>query len=180
MSFEKSEEVEKYANAIIKVFFDVFDHLEEGNIAYLFAYDDIKTSGRLAYGYACLLQVQGKQNKIYKWAIELTLGFQPDAMIVIHKESWEELSDESKVALIYHELRHIKHSESKNGSPKFDKDTGLPIYEIHGHDVEEFEDVAEIFGAWDSGLVGLKDALNKKKRDTGKIKEVLKEVKGKK
>ena len=176
MSFEIAKEVESYANAVIKVFRETFEHLEEGNLGYLLTDEELKTAGKYIAGFACIPQVQSKQRNIYTWAVELAFGFMPDALVVIQEDTWKEYPEESKVALIYHELRHVIHEHSQSGKPKYTTD-GQPVYGIVGHDVEEFQDVTEIFGAWDLGLACMKSALNLKKRDEKRIKAVLKEVK---
>jgi hypothetical protein len=179
MSFEQSKELKRYAKAIIVEFSETFEHLEDGNIGYLLTEDELKSAGKYLAGFACIPQVQSKQRNIYTWAVEIALGFMPDALIVIQKYIWEEFSDEAKVALMYHELRHIVHAKSPSMKPKYNTVTGQPIYEIVGHDVEEFLDVTELFGAWESGLVGIKHALNIKNRDDSRIKKILKKVQGK-
>ena len=180
--FEQSKELELYAKTIIQVFPETFEHLEEGLLGFLLTDEELKSAGKFLAGFACIPQVQSKQRNIYTWAVEIAFGFMPDALIVIQKYIWEEFTDEAKIALMYHELRHIVHSKTLAGMPKYSKETSQPIYEIVGHDVEEFLDVTELFGAWEEGLVGMKSALNIKNRDVSKIKEILKKVqkKGKK
>jgi len=175
LKFTKSQEVRKFANALIGIFQEKLGHVGEGNIAYLFTEEQIVEAGKVKAGYACIPQVQNRQRKFYEWAVEKAIGYSPDALIVIDKEIWGMLTDVQKAALVYHELRHLKHSTTGAGKPKYNSETGNPIYQIEGHDVEEFNDVIEHFGAWEGGLVNMKGLLDAEP-DKEKVEAVLKAV----
>lgn len=106
-------------------------------------------------------------------------GFAPDAIIVIDSEIWEDFSNEKKIALVYHEMRHIGHACSKQGEPRYKEEDGLPVLEIVDHDIEEFLDVVGTFGAWHEGLEAFGTLLNGK-ADEKRIREVMKILKWRK
>ncbi len=93
----------------------------------------------------------------------------------MHEASWQAFSTEQRIALVYHELRHLAHKHTARGMPCYDEN-GDPVIEIQGHDVEEFFDVAARFGAWNMNLDALRATLNDKggrddlKQLAGKIK----------
>lgn len=51
------------------------------------------------------------------------------------------------LALVEHELYHCAQQLDMFGSPKFSQSTGLPLWRIRGHDVEEFVGVVRRYGA---------------------------------
>jgi hypothetical protein len=46
-----------------------------------------------------------------------------------------------------HELYHIAQATDDYGAPKFNKETGMPVLKLRGHDVEEFVGVVRRYGA---------------------------------
>ena len=50
-------------------------------------------------------------------------------------------------ALVEHELYHIAQATDEFGAPKFNKETGIPVLKLRGHDVEEFVGVVRRYGA---------------------------------
>lgn len=63
-----------------------------------------------------------------------------DALIGIAEDVWYSLKPESKRALIDHELCHL--SVSPDGS-----------LSIRGHDIEEFNEIIERYGFWNTDLI---------------------------
>lgn len=172
MSFIQSQELESMARAVMSVFTEIFEHLEEASIGYLMGDDEIVIKGSRKAAYAIIPTAMGQNRKIFNWALENVFGTLPDALIVAHADTWEELTSDQKVALVYHELRHICQRHSKEGEPMFSEE-GQPVLEIVDHDVEEFLDVADTFGAWHDGLKAFQGALAGKANQT-KINEVKK------
>lgn len=70
----------------------------------------------------------------------------PFFVVEISFDTWQELSDAQKVALVDHELCHCR--------VEFD-DGGECVLSTVGHDVEEFACVVERHGLWSNGLTGL-------------------------
>jgi hypothetical protein len=55
--------------------------------------------------------------------------------------------DINAVATIDHECYHCCQKTDEFGAPKFHKETGLPLFALQGHDVEEFVGIVERYGA---------------------------------
>jgi predicted metallopeptidase len=170
---KESPELEAMALAIIEAFPETFEHLVEAEIGYLFTEEEIFSKGTRKSAYAIMPTAMGQNRKLYTWALEKAFGFLPDALIVADREIWEDLTVAQKVALVYHELRHVAHAHSKAGEPRYSEEDGRPILEIVDHDISEFLDVADVFGAWHEGLEAFGKALGGK-ADQDKINEVMK------
>lgn len=70
----------------------------------------------------------------------------PDYLITLDASYCAQCSDVDFCALVEHELYHIGHKEDEFNSPKFHKQSGLPVLYIRGHDVEEFVGVVKRYG----------------------------------
>lgn len=78
-------------------------------------------------------------------------------IIEFNKQLWDLMKDEQKEALVYHELIHICKREDKKGNIR---------WRIRKHSVEEFIEVADCYGTWLPELKTLKEALNKKNKES--------------
>jgi Putative phage metallopeptidase len=75
----------------------------------------------------------------------------PDMFVVeIAFDAWEVLTERQRVALVDHELCHLVIEGTE---------TGEIVRRIKGHDVEEFQVVAERHGAWKPDLADFAKAL---------------------
>jgi hypothetical protein len=72
-----------------------------------------------------------------------------DLIVLINKDVWDSLSQNSKEALVFHELYHIQVSDGKVSLKK--------------HDIEEFVKVIERYGPWTDTLKTIEEILKKKK-----------------
>lgn len=79
--------------------------------------------------------------------IEEWFGIVPDFIITVSAPWWQWADDASACALAEHELYHAAQAIDEYGMPKFNRQSGLPVYAIRGHDVEEFVGVVERYGA---------------------------------
>jgi hypothetical protein len=86
-------------------------------------------------------------------------GAEVDFVLTFYAPECEALDDRAFCALVEHELYHCAQAEGPNG-PKFDPQTGQPIYDIRGHDVEEFVGVARRYGITSREVRQLVDAIN--------------------
>ena len=164
MSFSRAPEVEAHARAIAGAFGERFEYLAEASVGYLWAADEIVVQGRLKAGYAMLPTAMGQTRKILDWALAVVFGKRLDALVVVHQETWDGLSPRARVALVYHELCHLKHRHTQSGKPCYAPD-GRPVLEIAGHDLEEFEEVLARFGTWHEGLAALRAILGQPETD---------------
>jgi hypothetical protein len=86
----------------------------------------------------------------------------PDFIMTLDAHYCAQCSDAAFCALAEHELYHMGHERDASGQPKFHKDTGLPVFYLRGHDVEEFVGVVRRYGAEAAGIKALVDAANAK------------------
>jgi hypothetical protein len=96
--------------------------------------------------------------------LSAVFGRIPDFLLTIRADVVRFYTDVQWLALIKHELCHMDQKKDAYGFPLFDKETGQPKFTIVGHDVEEFVDVVELFGAEACGgkVVEMVKAANKK------------------
>lgn len=76
-----------------------------------------------------------------------------DFVMLIHKDSWDAITEHQRKALVYHELLHITHTKKKDGKI---------VLKLRRHDVEDFIEVVKHFGNWSLEL----EALNNVKTET--------------
>lgn len=87
-------------------------------------------------------------------------GTLPDFIITIDALYAMECSDAEFCALIEHELYHAAQERDPFGAPKFSKSTGKPVFNLRGHDIEEFVGVVRRYGAEATHVKALVDAAN--------------------
>lgn len=140
-------------------------HLRDASIGFLWTNVDNTRRGRTVIGQAEPGLPQGAMGK---WAkaratqqVTEWFGHVPDFIITVHAGWWESASDAQACALIEHELYHCAQEKDEFGAPRFNKNTGLPIFGMRGHDVETFIGVAARYGAVEAGVRELAEALNK-------------------
>lgn len=74
-------------------------------------------------------------------------GEVPDFVLTFYAPHAASCSDIEWCAIVEHELYHCAQAKDAFGSPRFNKDTGLPVFAMRGHDVEEFVGVVRRYGA---------------------------------
>lgn len=74
-------------------------------------------------------------------------GMKPDFMLTFDAEYAARCTDAEFCALVEHELYHCGQARDEFAAPRFIKSTGLPVFEMRGHDVEEFTGVVRRYGA---------------------------------
>jgi len=70
----------------------------------------------------------------------------PDFLITLSAPWWRDAQDVDALRLLKHELLHCCHKVDEYGAPRFNAQTGEPLWGIRGHDVEEFAEAVEWFG----------------------------------
>lgn len=138
-----------------------FGHLKEGevDICWIESVEGMTDKGRHVLGMVHEPKVQGKLSSMFSWMLRLVHGADPDFIIRIDAPWWAVATPMEREILVYHELSHIAHAEDKDGEPKYNDDTGRPVYCIVGHDIEEFSNVARRYGAWSADLQNFAQAL---------------------
>ena len=172
--YRQDPDLRRYVDAVVKTWPDLFEHLEEARVLYLLTTDDLKIKGQRKSGMALQPTAMGQNRKLYLWAISALFEADPDAIVLIQEEDWGELTDTQRLALVFHELRHIVHKHSRDGEPLYDQE-GNPTLEIVGHDIEEFHGVVEEFGAWHAGLEEFREKLGSDPSE--KVREALERLK---
>jgi len=71
----------------------------------------------------------------------------PDFVLTFYAPYCREASDREFCALVEHELYHAGQAHDQFGAPRFNKKTGMPVFQMRGHDVEEFVGVVSRYGA---------------------------------
>ncbi|MGX7625742.1 putative metallopeptidase [Klebsiella pneumoniae] len=82
------------------------------------------------------------EQQMHEW-----FGRIPKFIITLAADYCEQCNDLEFCALVEHELYHIAQATDDYGAPKFNKETGMPVLKLRGHDVEEFVGVVRRYGA---------------------------------
>lgn len=137
-----------------------FLHLRVGEAAILFimrADPEVKAQ-RQILGYMALPRFQGSLGKVARWLLAKVCDGLPDFIMVLDNTWWVQASPTQREALVFHELLHAAHATDKEGEPRF-TDDGKPIWDIRGHDIEEFNEVVRRYGAWSPDVSAFIKAL---------------------
>lgn len=124
--------------------------LEAGiTVAFMLRAGEWKSSGRSILGKCyCGPSAQGDLRPLFEQLLTDTLGYYPDFLICLQAEWWEDATDAQREVLLFHEALHAGQAKDQFGSPKFNRDTGMPVPCIVPHDLEEFNAVVRRYGAW--------------------------------
>lgn len=87
-------------------------------------------------------------------------GSEVDFLLTCYAPDCRLLDDRSFCALVEHELHHCAQAVDRYGNPRFDRETGAPMFALRGHDVEEFTDVVARYGPTSPALVRMIAAAN--------------------
>ena len=128
-------------------------HLIDAQIGWLWATGECKSKDRMVAGQCQLVApAQAKwPSQRQHFQLQQWFGSVPDFLITISAPHAHYMDDWSFCALIEHELCHAAQDVDPFGMPRFNRD-GLPIFRLVGHDVEEFHDVVERYGARAAGV----------------------------
>lgn len=145
-----------------------FEHLRDGEarIEFIMRGHEKIRQGRRILGTCHLPTVQGQLKDVFEWMLEEKFGEMPDYLIELEMDFWLESSERDREVLIFHELLHTKHAIDKHGSARFDKE-GNPVWDIRGHDVEEFAEVVRRYGLHSPDLVAFFAAADEHKAAGG-------------
>lgn len=125
-------------------------HLRENEIRieYLFRNAAKVKGGKMVLGSVHEPTCQGELRPLFEWLLTRLFGSLPDYVIILDRGFWDSVTPQTREALIFHELCHVKPALDEYGSPRFNRQTGAPIYHLVAHDLEEFNAVAAKYGAW--------------------------------
>lgn len=121
-------------------------------IDWLFRAEVKKKQGRFILGTCYMPRVTGDLSDLFDHLLERMLGRRPDFLIVLSWDYWRDASPREREILCFHELKHASQAKDMFGSPRFNRETGAPIWAILGHDIEEFDDVVRRYGVHSADL----------------------------
>lgn len=129
------------------------DHLREAEIGWIWTTAAQMDRDKAVAGQCELVQpMQRKWSSARQhWLLRHWFGAVPDFVITIDVGFAATADDWAFCALIEHELCHAAQDIDTMGEPRFDRE-GRPVFRIIGHDVEQFDDVVERYGATAAGV----------------------------
>jgi hypothetical protein len=135
--------------------------LLEGGAAidYLFRVAEKRRKGRRVLGMCIMPAVQGDLADLFDHLLTATLGRFPDFLIVLDWTYWCEATLLQREILVFHELKHARQATDRLGAPRFNRE-GMPVWTTVDHDVSVFHDEARRYGAHDTDLARLVEALH--------------------
>lgn len=142
------------------------EHLREATVMVAWTARPGRMTGRNILGQCEMLQ-HGAKNWRKGWSSSLALMWaeaegwedEPDFLILLSAPWFATCSDLEACAVIEHELYHCGQQMDEFGEPRFSQSTGLPLWCVRGHDVEEFVGVARRYGAYSGELREIHAAL---------------------
>lgn len=123
-------------------------HLEDAAIGWLWTTAENRNRDRMVAGECKLIGPPQKRwgRAMADFQLRQWFGYVPDFLITIDATIAAQADDWSFCALIEHELCHAAQDVDMFGEPRFNRE-GQPIFRLVGHDVEQFNDVVERYGA---------------------------------
>ena len=123
-------------------------HLRLANVGFLWTNACNARQGRSIVGTA----EPGLPSAIGRWprarAVQQVaewFGLVPDFIVTLSAPYAEQVGDAEFCSLVEHELYHCAQARDVFGAPKFRKN-GKPVFEMRGHDVEEFVGIVRRYG----------------------------------
>lgn len=138
-----------FLNESSKLFNPEHLHLLSANIAYLWTNVPNIKAGRQVLGTAEIIRYQGGKWQRTRQMIQMRdwFGIEPlDFLITLDAMYCDFVGDLEFLALLEHELYHCGQAKDEFGAPKFNRETGLPMFALRGHDVEEFLGIWRRYG----------------------------------
>jgi hypothetical protein len=122
------------------------------SMAFMMRSSEWTKGGRTILGQCHMPAVQGELRPLFAQLLEDTLGYEPTFLILLSDDWWAEQDARNREILVFHEALHAGQAVDRDGVPRMNSQTGLPIPTIRPHDVEEFTAVVERYGAWSPDL----------------------------
>lgn len=138
-------------------------HLLCANIGMLWTSAGNSRNGKIIVGQAEFKPPGGTMGKWQRARAQAQLAgwFGPtplDFLVTVSAPYAAICTDAEFCALIEHELCHCGQARDEFGAPKFSRSSGLPIFGMRGHDIEQFTSVVARYGADAAGVRALIDA----------------------
>lgn len=149
--FSHSPEVAEIAEKLIQI---LKPHLEAFEIKYVFNSENPKKDGEEKAGLA--RKVTG---------LNAFLAGYPEGFFCLEtgRPAWDAMNTDQRIRYVHHELCHFGVADSGN-------------LMIIPHDIEEFNEIAEVHGAIDERMILFSAALKKGEADNTTRKEIIQEI----
>lgn len=123
--------------------------IEMPTLSFMWADGAFEKQGRLVLGQCekVAFRAGGWQKLRQEMQMEDWFGSVPNFLITLDARFCAQCTDAEFCALVEHELYHISQAVDMFGEPKYNRETGLPVLAMRGHDVEEFIGVVRRYGA---------------------------------
>lgn len=135
-------------------------HLRVAHIGALWTNAPNSRNGRTIVGQAERGKAGGSMGKWQKAKLAMLsqqwFGLtEPDFVLTFDAGYAVACNDAAFCALVEHELTHCAQEQDEFGAPKFKGDSGMPVFTIKGHDVEEFVGIVRRYGAIDPQVAAM-------------------------
>lgn len=130
------------------------EHLTDANIGWLWTTAEQTSRDRIVAGECRQPGPPSKKwnNAQSRWLLRHWFGTDEFDFIITISATYAAYADDwAFCALIEHELCHAAQDIDTFGAPRFDRE-GRPMFRLVGHDVEQFNDVVQRYGAAASGV----------------------------
>lgn len=174
LGFARADSVEEFANRHFLdrdgLFFDPeHGHLVPDIIGILWASSTHKDKGSVKAGTAQIIRPGPEtwSNAVQERFMEEMFGDDLNVLkfkITLHAPTWYAYNDRQRFALLDHELLHCAQAKDQWGAPRFNQQTGLPVWTARPHDAEQFTGTVERWGAPAAGVTELVKAALKPPR----------------
>lgn len=136
------------------LFIEEHEILTQARIGYLWAAPEAKDKNRQIIGLAQLVRQPQKKWSSLRSYHQVRDWFGPIDFLITLSAPYclETATDAEFLALLDHELMHCRQDENDWGGPRFNQDTGEPVWRVVGHDVEQFVGVTARWGARAAGV----------------------------
>lgn len=155
-----------FLDADSPLFIEEHEVLGQAAVGYLWAAPEARDRNRTILGTAQLVRPpQRKWSSQRSWH-QVQDWFGHIDFLITLSAPWclQAATDVEFLALLDHELSHARQDVDAYGDPRFSQETGLPIWRVVGHDVEEFVGVVERWGARAAGVAELVEAASRPPR----------------
>ncbi|MEN3234721.1 putative metallopeptidase [Methylobacterium ajmalii] len=124
-------------------------HLLDANLGVLWCSLPSESKGNTVVGLCEEATFVGNRWAKARWEQQIVgwFGMVPDFLLTFHADYADQCSDAAFCALVEHELYHAGQKRDRWGAPRFNSQTGRPVFGIRGHDVEEFVGIVARYGA---------------------------------
>ena len=144
-----------FFNEESSVYNEEHKHLRHATIGFLWTNVPNTRGGKTILGETEIVNPKGG-----KWQRERQLfqqrqwfGIEPLDFLITFDANWcFHATDLEFMALVEHELYHCGQKLDEWGTPRFSKETGLPLFAMRSHDVEEFSGIVRRYGLWKDDL----------------------------